>query len=117
MNPTEQTLTPKARSTMGTFMGADVDQVDDSRQGTDDSEVRVSERSKGSKEVLRHLQPLYDASKENFRGPKESRRFAALLTQYSALFSTGDGDVEQVAFVEHSISLIEGARPVRLPPH
>lgn len=32
------------------------------------------------------------------------------------MFSTGDGDFGQTTFVEHSIPLQEGTRPIRLPP-
>ena len=37
----------------------------------------------------------------------ESRRLARLLTEYSTVFSIGDGDVGRTTLVKHSIPLEE----------
>lgn len=42
---------------------------------------------------------------------------AGLLTKYSTVFSTGDGDVGHTALVEHTIPVMEGIRLVHLQPH
>ena len=42
---------------------------------------------------------------------------AALLAKYQDVFSKYEGDVGRTDLVKHSIPLIEGARPIRQPPH
>lgn len=45
------------------------------------------------------------------------KMLASLLTDYSAVFSPGDGDMGRTALMEHSIPVVEGGRPVSLPLH
>lgn len=73
--------------------------------------------SKGSHKVPGHLQKLFDTAKGSRWGPRESGKSIGLLTRYSTVFSTGDGDMGRAALVERSIPVKEGTRPVRLPPH
>ena len=67
--------------------------------------------------VPEHLVKLYEAAKSGCEEPRQTRELAGLLTEYSTVFSTGDGDVGRTTLVEHSIPVEEGTRPIRQPPH
>ena len=47
----------------------------------------------------------------------EEHRLVDLLTRYQDVFSTHDRDVGKNTLVEQHIPLVEGARPIRQPPH
>lgn len=112
MNCTEPYLTFKAGSTIGTFTGVEVDQVEAHQLRAESSELEVYEDSCNTREVPRHLQPSYDTAKGSCQGPTESQKLAALLSRYSAVSSTGREDIGHTTLAEHSISLKERIRPV-----
>ena len=68
-------------------------------------------------EVPEHLEELYEAAKGGCKEHLQAKKLARLLTEYSTVFSTGDGDVGQTTLVDHSIPVAEGTRPIRQPPH
>ena len=59
------------------------------------------------KEVPDHLAELYKTAMNGCKDPLQARRLARLLTDYSTVFSTGDGDMGQTTLVEHSIPIEE----------
>ena len=73
----------------------------------------ITERNR----VPEHLVKLYEAAKSGCEEPRQTGELAGLLTEYSTVFSTGDGDVGRTTLVEHSIPVEEGTRPIRQPPH
>ncbi|XP_067945087.1 uncharacterized protein [Watersipora subatra] len=72
---------------------------------------------KTGKAVPGHLVELYQQALPGCRHEGEKQSLAHLLTRYQDVFSNYDGDVGRTDRIAHSIPLMEGARPVRQPPH
>lgn len=96
-----------AGSTIGIFIGAEVDREDDSVLEVESVKAGVGENSHGSGIVLGHcIMQSHGSCCES----EESQILPEFPTKYSAVFSTGDGDVGRTALVEHSLPLIGGTR-------
>lgn len=67
-----------AGSTIGTFAGWEEDQADTRLLGPNNKEDKADRTSTRSEKVPRHLRELFDASKDSYMGPLESR---SLLTE------------------------------------
>ena len=115
LNLTNQPMTLRAGATIGTFTGVEEAQVED-LQPLAPCEVKDINLTRMA-EVPEHLEELYEAAKGGCKEPLQAKKLARLLTEYSTVFSTGDGDVGQTTLVEHSIPVAEGTRPIRQPPH
>ena len=113
LNLTDQPTRLKAGTTIGTFTGVEEKQVEDLQPLTVDKEETspVTSMTEGNR-VPEHLVKLYEAAKSGCEEPRQTRELARLLTEYSTVFSTGDGDLGRPTLVEHSIPVEEGT-PLR----
>ena len=118
LNLTGQPMRLKAGTTIGTFTGIEEKQVEDFQPPThsETADIQVTQGI-DEDEVPEHLKGLYEAAKSGCKEPSQSGQLARLLTKYSTVFSTGDGDVGRTTLVEHTIPIEEGTRPIRQPPH
>ena len=91
---TNQPIRLKAGSTIGPLTEVEEKQVDDLQPLTtgEVSDIEDIPETEGN-HVPEHLESLYEATKHCCEGPVQSRRLARLLTKYSTVFSTGNGDV------------------------
>lgn len=64
-----------------------------------------------------HFEKLYEAAEGSYRGHIELQKLARVLTEYSTVSSTDDGDVAQMTLMENSILVMESASPVHLATH
>ena len=106
LNLTNQPMTLRAGATIGTFTGVEEAQVED-LQPLAPCEVKDINLTQMA-EVPEHLEELYEAAKGGCKEPLQAEKLARLLTKYSTVFSTGDGDVGLTTLVEHSIPVAEG---------
>ena len=67
--------------------------------------------------VPEHLQVLCEEVEYNCENLDQCVLLAELLIKYQEVFSKFNDGVGCTTLVEHSIPLVEGARPVRQPPH
>ena len=118
LNLTGQPMKLKAGTTIGTFTGVEEKQVESFQPLTSSeaTDIKITQETDGN-QVPEHLTGLYEAAKGGCEEPSQARKLARLLTEYSTVFSTGDGDVGRTTLVEHSIPVEEGTRPIRQPPH
>ena len=68
-------------------------------------------------DVPDHLQELHKQAVAGCQTQDQEQELTALLRKYHDVFSKFDSDVGRTKMVEHSIPLVEGARPIRQPPH
>ena len=106
LNLTNQSMTLKAGATIGTFTVVEEEQVEDLQPLTPCEVQDISATQ--VMEVPDHLPELYETARNGCEDPRQVRRLARLLTDYSTVFST---------LVEHSIPIEEGTRPIHQPPH
>ena len=94
LNLTDQPMRLKAGTTIGTFTGVEEKQVEGLQPLSTEKEETspVTSMTKGNG-VSEHLVKLYEAAKSGCEEPRQTRELAELLTEYSTVFSTGDGDV------------------------
>ncbi|XP_067940642.1 uncharacterized protein [Watersipora subatra] len=118
MNPLDQPLRIPAGKTVGMYTGIEENDIEM-------PEVKLSQRAAvtavkqevRSMWVPKHLQQVYEDACHGCRDEQQRRQLACLLIEYSQVFSTTDDDVGQTTLVEHSVPIIEGARPIHQPPH
>ena len=68
-------------------------------------------------DVPDHLLELHKQAVAGCQTQDQEQELAELLMKYQDVFSRFDGDVGRTKMLEHSIPLVEGARPIRQPPH
>ena len=68
-------------------------------------------------DVPDHLLELHKQAVAGCHTQDQEQELAELLRKYQDVFSRFDGDVDRTKMVEHSIPLMEGARPIRQSPH
>lgn len=115
LNCTGHPQSLRVGSTIGTFTTVEADQEQDQLMEAANTVSRIHESYPHRGSILEHVRPIFDAAKGSFHGPYETRKLAELLTRYSSVFSTGNRDAGRTTLMEHSISLTQGARPIRLP--
>jgi len=65
--------------------------------------------------VPEHMADLYGGASRNCTSSTERQALAQLLTEYSDVFSCGDGDMGLTKVISHEIPLGAGTTPVRQP--
>ena len=118
LNLTGRSMKLKAGITIGTLTVVEEKQVESFQPLTsgEAADVNVTQEADGNR-VPEHLTGLYEAAKRGCEEPSQARKLARLLTEYSTVFSTGDGDVGRTTLVKHSIPVKEGTRPTQQPPY
>jgi hypothetical protein len=66
--------------------------------------------------VPEHLTKLYNEAITHCADNSQKNRLAALLCQYSDVFSSGDTDVGRTDLITHSIPTLPGTQPIKQAP-
>ena len=127
VNPGLQPLELKAGQIIGSYTAVKEDNVQDQawlRNGEVPREkpldsVGIAEYAAVSsgQDVPDHLLKLHKQAVAGCQTQDQEQELAELLMKYQDVFSRFDGDVGRTKMLEHSIPLVEGARPIRQPPH
>jgi transposase InsO family protein len=122
MNPGRDTLTLKSGTTVGTYTSITEEDIQESNNVRNSFETKfrvreVVDQTNNRIQIPEHLAKLYDVACKGCKDQSQRQALARLLNDYATVFSQNDNDVGRTNLVKHSIPLLPGTKPVRLPPH
>ena len=115
LNVSDRPIAVKAGQVLGTYQG--IEDTDVCSERTDEAVSIRPGTSRGRPSVPSHVEDLYERAGRGQLTPEQRKSLADLLSEYEDVFSKDDLDIGQTQLVQHSIPTLEGARPLRQPPH
>ena len=116
-NPTQQPMTLKAGTRIGTYTGIEETDIE-LPNSTASSISRASYREDSHpSQIPSHVREIYQEACKSCKDHTQRQRLAQMFTEYAGVFSKTDQDVGRTDLVQHDIPVAEGTQPLRQPPH
>jgi transposase InsO family protein len=120
MNLGRNIIALKPGTTIGNYIGIAEEDIHEPSDVQSSVKTKFQVRGVGKGQDIKipeHLDSLYEKACKGCANKLQERELAQLLCKYSTVFSKDDNDVGRTTLTTHSIPLIPGTKPIRLPPH
>jgi hypothetical protein len=123
MNPGRDVITLRPGTTIGNYISVTEEDIQETNevQSSVSTKFQIREISgyqlDRKVQIPEHLKKLHETACKGCKNKTQEQALTQLLHKYAAVFSKNDDDVGRTDLVKHSIPLIPGTKPVRLPPH